>query len=320
MSAPSPGLAEGAVVASGAIGATGTAAEAGLCIWQTSRFALDLAQPRVMGILNLTPDSFSDGGLYLDSSAALRHAERLLSEGADVLDLGAESTRPGATPLPLEAELQRLLPLLRELRGWQVPLSIDTYKPEAMQACLDEGADIINDVWALRRTASPGPSGCPSGPSAEEVLAQHPTCGVCLMHMHLEPQTMQSAPMSGDVLPQVADFLQQRALALQARGVARARIVLDPGIGFGKTVAQNFALLARQSELLALGYPLLLGWSRKSSLGAVTGCAQAAERVPASVAAALLALERGARIVRVHDVAPTVQALKVWQAMREQAR
>lgn len=316
MSAPSPGLAESAVGS----GATGTAAAAGRCVWQTSRFALDLAQPRVMGILNLTPDSFSDGGLYLNPSAALRHAERLLSDGADVLDLGAESTRPGATPLPLEAELQRLLPLLRELRGWQVPLSIDTYKPEAMQACLDEGADIINDVWALRRTASSGPVGQPSGPSAEEVLAQHPTCGVCLMHMHLEPQTMQSAPMSGDVLPQVADFLQQRALDLQARGVARARIVLDPGIGFGKTVAQNFALLARQSELLALGYPLLLGWSRKSSLGAVTGCAQAAERVPASVAAALLALERGARIVRVHDVAPTVQALKVWQAMREQAR
>jgi len=319
VSAPSPGLAESAVGS----GATGTAAAAGRCVWQTSRFALDLAQPRVMGILNLTPDSFSDGGLYLNPSAALRHAERLLSDGADVLDLGAESTRPGATPLPLEAELQRLLPLLRELRGWQVPLSIDTYKPEAMQACLDEGADIINDVWALRRTASSGPVGQPSGPSgpsAEEVLAQHPTCGVCLMHMHLEPQTMQSAPMSGDVLPQVRDFLAQRALDLQARGVARARIVLDPGIGFGKTVAQNFALLARQSELLALGYPLLLGWSRKSSLGAVTGCAQAAERVPASVAAALLALERGARIVRVHDVAPTVQAIKVWQAMREQAR
>jgi len=317
VSAPSPGLAESAV---GSGGASDTVAAAVRCVWQTSRFALDLAQPRVMGILNLTPDSFSDGGLYLSPSAALRHAERLLSDGADVLDLGAESTRPGAAPLPLEAELQRLLPLLRELRGWQVPLSIDTYKPEAMQACLDEGADIINDVWALRRTASPGPAGGLSGPSAEAVLAQHPTCGVCLMHMHLEPQTMQSAPMSGDVLPQVRDFLAQRALDLQARGVARARIVLDPGIGFGKTVAQNFALLARQSELLALGYPLLLGWSRKSSLGAVTGCAQAAERVPASVAAALLAVERGARIVRVHDVAPTVQAIKVWQAMREQAR
>ena len=280
--------------------------------WQTSRFALSLQRPLVLGILNLTPDSFSDGGQYLRPEAALRQAERLLAEGADVLDLGAESTRPGATPLPLAEELQRLLPLLRELLRWQVPLSIDTYKPEVMQACLDAGADIINDVWALRHPAL-------HGPSAEAVLAQHPNCGVCLMHMHREPQTMQSAPMSGDVLPQVRDFLAQRAQALQLLGVERARIVLDPGIGFGKTVAQNFALLARQRELLALGYPLLLGWSRKSSLGAVTGCTQAAERLHASVAAALLAVERGASIVRVHDVAPTVQALKVWQALREQA-
>jgi len=281
--------------------------------WQTSRFALALERPLVMGILNLTPDSFSDGGQYLQPDAALRQAEHLLTQGADVLDVGAESTRPGAAPLPLEQELQRLLPLLRELLRWQVPVSIDTYKPEVMQACLDLGADIINDVWALRRSS-------PSGLSAEAVLAQHPSCGVCLMHMHLEPQTMQSAPMSGDVLPQVRDFLAQRAQALQARGVARARIVLDPGIGFGKTLAQNFALLARQRELLALGYPLLLGWSRKSALGAVTGCERPAERLHASVAAALLALERGASIVRVHDVAATVQALKVWQAMHGQAQ
>ncbi|WP_045476439.1 dihydropteroate synthase [Serpentinimonas barnesii] len=270
-----------------------------------------------MGILNLTPDSFSDGGQYLRPEAALRQAERLLAEGADVLDLGAESTRPGATPLPLDEELQRLLPLLRELLRWQVPISIDTYKPEVMQACLELGADIINDVWALRHPAQGALA--QGGPSAEAVVAQHPNCGVCLMHMHREPQTMQSAPMSGDVLPQVHDFLAQRAQALQALGVARARIVLDPGIGFGKTVEQNFALLARQRELLALGYPLLLGWSRKSSLGAVTGGAPAAERLHASVAAALLALERGASVLRVHDVAPTVQALKVWQAMREQA-
>ncbi|MDO8273992.1 MAG: dihydropteroate synthase [Serpentinimonas sp.] len=283
--------------------------------WQTGRFALSLQRPLVLGILNLTPDSFSDGGQFLAPEAALRHAERLLAEGADVLDLGAESTRPGATPLPLADELQRLLPLLRELQRWQVPLSIDTYKPEVMQACLDLGADIINDVWALRHPASSSPGGL----SAEAVIAQHPNCGVCLMHMHRDPQTMQSAPMSGDVLPQVRDFLAQRAQALQAHGVARARIVLDPGIGFGKTVAQNFALLARQRELLALGYPLLLGWSRKSSLGAVTGDAPAAKRLHASVAAALLAIERGASIVRVHDVAPTVQALQVWQALREQA-
>ena len=265
MSAPSPGLAESAV---GSGGASDTVAAAVRCIWQTSRFALDLAQPRVMGILNLTPDSFSDGGLYLSPSAALRHAERLLSDGADVLDLGAESTRPGAAPLPLEAELQRLLPLLRELRGWQVPLSIDTYKPEAMQACLDEGADIINDVWALRRTASPGPAGGLSGPSAEAVLAQHPTCGVCLMHMHLEPQTMQSAPMSGDVLPQVRDgdmvlfdceagLLQVEVEATEwsARSAQRADLSSSEH-GFGREL---FAFFRRQAGLPECGGSALFG-------------------------------------------------------------
>lgn len=278
--------------------------------WQTTRFRIDLSRPRVMGIVNVTPDSFSDGGTHADASAALRHAEALLREGADLLDIGGESTRPGAPPVLLADELARVLPVVREAVRLGVPISIDTYKPEVMAACLDLGADIVNDVWALRRTGD-------DGRSAEAVVAAHPDCGVCLMHMHRQPQDMQVRPMAGDAVPQVRDFLAGRAAALQAQGVARDRIVLDYGIGFGKTVDQNLDLLARQRELLALGYPLLAGWSRKSTLGRITGQDVAAERVAASVAAALMAVERGARIVRVHDVAPTVQALKVWMALND---
>ena len=274
--------------------------------WQTSRFAIDLRCPQVMGIVNVTPDSFSDGGRHAGTAAALRHCERLLEEGADILDIGGESTRPGSPAVPLEEEQARVLPVLREALRLDVPLSIDTYKPELMRAALDLGADAINDIWALRQ------------PGALDVVAAHPACGVCLMHMHRDPQTMQATPMEGDGVPVVRDFLAGAVQALRARGVAAGRIVLDPGIGFGKTVAQNFALLARQSELLALGYPLLAGWSRKSSLGAVTGVAVAADRVAGSVAAAVLAVERGARIVRVHDVRETVEALAVWRAMRAQ--
>ncbi|PRD65608.1 dihydropteroate synthase [Malikia granosa] len=282
-------------------------------VWKTTRFEIDLGQPQVMGIVNVTPDSFSDGGRHDDPARALAHAEQLLKEGATILDIGGESTRPGAPPVPLQQELDRVLPVLREALKLGVPLSIDTYKPEVMQACLDLGADIINDVWALQRPFENGQG------SGVEVVAHHPACGVCLMHMHLEPQSMQIAPMTGDVVPQVVDFLRQRAERLLVLGVARERIVLDYGIGFGKTVAQNFSLLARQPELLALGYPLLSGWSRKSSLGAVTGREIPRERVAASVAAHLLAVERGARIVRVHDVRETVDAIKVWQAMQAQA-
>lgn len=282
-------------------------------VWKTTRFEIDLGQPQVMGIVNVTPDSFSDGGRHDDPARALAHAEQLLKDGATILDIGGESTRPGAPPVSLQDELDRVLPVLRLALKLGVPLSIDTYKPEVMQACLDLGADIINDVWALQR---PFESGQGSG---VEVVARHPSCGVCLMHMHLEPRSMQVAPMTGDVVPQVVDFLRQRAERLLAQGVAPERLVLDYGIGFGKTVAQNFALLARQPELLALGYPLLAGWSRKSSLGAVTGHEIPRERVAASVAAHLLAVERGARIVRVHDVRETVDAIKVWQAMLAQA-
>ena len=276
--------------------------------WQTSRFQIDLTKPRVMGIVNVTPDSFSDGGQHATTDTAVLHCEQLIKDGADILDIGGESSRPGAAPVPVGEELARLLPVVLHAVRLGVPVSVDTYKPEVMQAVLDMGADIINDIWALRK------------PGATEVVAGHPACGVCLMHMHREPVTMQTAPMEGDVLAQVLAFLNDATAGLEAMGVDRTRMVLDPGIGFGKTVAQNFSLLARQRELLALGHPLLAGWSNKSSLAAVCATSLASvaqldvDRIVPSVAAALLAVDRGARIVRVHDVRETVQALKVWSA------
>ena len=269
--------------------------------WQTTRFRIDLSQPQVMGIVNVTPDSFSDGGQHATTRAALAHCEQLLKEGASILDIGGESTRPGAPAVSLEEELARVLPVVREAVQLNVPISVDTYKAGVMQAVLDAGADIINDVWALRQTG------------AQQVATTHASCGICLMHMHGEPQTMQTLPMQGSSIEPVAAFLKSNAQALETAGVVHERIALDPGVGFGKTVAQNFELLAHQGLLLALGYPLLVGWSRKSSIGAVTGC-EVGERLMPSVAAALLAVERGARVVRVHDVAQTVQAIKVWQA------
>ena len=262
-----------------------------------------------MGIVNVTPDSFSDGGLYADTSQALRHAERLLSEGADILDFGAESTRPGAEALPLAQELARLEPLLREAVRWNVPISVDTYKPEVMQASLDWGVDIVNDIWALRQ------------PGAQQVVAAHPQCGICLMHMHRDPQSMQTQPMTGDVLSEVERFLRDRVMAMLDAGVAVSRLVLDPGIGFGKTVAQNFQLLARQADLLCLDIPLMVGWSRKSALGAAIAqdgqVPEPLQRQSASVAAALMAVERGASVVRVHDVKGTVDALKIWSTAQQ---
>jgi len=270
--------------------------------WLTSRFDLDLSTPQVMGIVNVTPDSFSDGGRHATTAEALRHCERLLKDGAHMLDIGGESTRPGSPAVELVEELARVLPVVQAAVTLGVPISVDTYKPEVMRAVLEAGADVINDIWALRKG------------DALAVVAAHPRCGVCLMHMHRDPQTMQVAPMEGDVVAQVGGFLHGRAQALAALGVTPERIVLDPGIGFGKTVAQNFSLLAHQQPLLRLGYPLLAGWSRKSSLGQVTGRDVPADRLSASVAAALLSVERGARVVRVHDVRETVDALKVWQA------
>ncbi len=281
-------------------------------IWQTSRFDIDLSQARIMGIVNVTPDSFSDGGLHGSTAAALRHCEQLLAEGADMLDIGGESTRPGAQPVSQADELARILPVVRHALTLGVPVSVDTYKPAVMQAVLDLGVDIINDVWALRWMA-PG-----SGRTGVDVVAEHARCGVCLMHMHGDPQTMQLSPMQAEVLAPVMEFLGQRTGVLLAHGVQPARICVDPGIGFGKSVPQNFSLLARQSELLNLGFPVLAGWSRKSSLGAVTGAA-AGQRQVASAAAALLAVHHGARIVRVHDVLATAQALKVLAATQAAA-
>jgi dihydropteroate synthase len=279
-------------------------------IWQTSRFDIDLDTPRVMGIVNLTPDSFSDGGRHDSAQSGLRHAEQLLRDGADMLDIGGESTRPGSPAVPADEEWRRIEGFLREAVRWNVPLSVDTYKAETMRKALDLGVDIVNDIWALQH------------PGAEAVVATHPRCGVCLMHMHRDPQTMQKAPMHGDVVPAVAAFLAKRVTALRGAGVSPSRIVLDYGIGFGKTVEQNFSLLARQNELLTLGYPLLAGWSRKSSLGAVLArggeAPDPAQRQSASVAAALLAVERGARIVRVHDVRETVDALQVLCHLQRQ--
>ncbi len=269
-------------------------------LWQTARFAIDLGRPRVMGIVNVTPDSFSDGGR--DAAAAIDHCETLLSEGADLLDIGGESTRPGARTPSADEELARVLPVLRHAVTLGVPVSVDTSQPAVMRVALDLGVDIVNDVRALRR------------PGALEAVAAHPSAGACLMHMQGEPGAMQAAPHYDDVVAEVAAFLATRRDAALAAGIDAARIALDPGIGFGKTVAHNLALLARQRDLLALGRPLLVGWSRKSTLGTVTG-RPVGERQAVSVAAALMAVGRGARIVRVHDVAATVDAVKLWCAV-----
>jgi dihydropteroate synthase len=271
--------------------------------WDTARFRIELDRPRVMGIVNITPDSFSDGGRHAGARGAIAHCERLLKDGADILDIGGESSRPGAEPVPLEDELARVLPVLRAAVSLGVPISVDSYKPEVMRAALELGVDIVNDIKALRE------------PGALDVVAAHPDCGVCLMHMRgMEPKTMQEGePDYDDVVREVAAFLGERVAALRSRGVAAERIVLDPGIGFGKRDRHNLVLLARQDELLALGLPLLAGWSRKGTLGRITG-RPPGERAVASVAAALAAVQRGARIVRVHDVAETVDALKVWHA------
>ncbi len=269
--------------------------------WQTTRFRIDLDRPRVMGIVNVTPDSFSDGGRHMQAEQALAHCERLVAEGADILDIGGESTRPGSVGPGTDEELARVLPVLRHALSLGVPVSVDTSDATIIRAVLNLGADIINDVRALVR------------PGALQALAAHPTAGVCLMHMRGEPANMARHAQYADVVADVCAELRLRVEAARAAGITDERIVLDPGYGFAKTADQNLQLLSRQDQLLILGRPLLVGWSRKGTLGQITG-RPVAERLPASIAAALAAVARGAHVVRVHDVAATVDALKVWRA------
>ncbi|MFT3820528.1 MAG: dihydropteroate synthase [Rubrivivax sp.] len=274
--------------------------------WRTTRFALELSRPCVMGIVNVSPDSFADDVPTADAAAALRRCEALLREGAALLDIGGESTRPGAPPLPADEEMRRLRPVLQGALRLGVPVSVDTRRAEVMAMALDLGVDIVNDVQALQ------------APGALALLARHGQAGVCLMHMRGEPATMSALAGYADVVAEVRAFLAQRLQAALDAGIAAERIVLDPGYGFAKRAEHSWALLAGQVALLDLGRPLLVGLSRKGFLGRLTGRA-AAERGAASVAAALAAADRGARVLRVHDVAATVDALAVWQRLREEA-
>ncbi|HEY2872514.1 MAG TPA: dihydropteroate synthase [Reyranella sp.] len=269
------------------------------------RFRLDLAKPLLMGVVNVTPDSFSDGGKFLDPKAALAHALRLAEEGADILDIGGESSRPGALPVSVSQEMDRILPVLEGLKGIEKALSVDTRRPEVMQAALRAGASMINDIEALQ------------APGAIEAVAKS-QCAVCLMHMKGEPATMQKDPHYDDVVAEVASFLRNRIEKAVQAGIARERIVIDPGFGFGKTAAHNFELLRRLEEFAGLGVPILAGWSRKSTLGKLTG-RPADERLAASLAAALLALQGGATILRVHDVRETRDMIAVWSAFKNES-
>ncbi|MBO3704902.1 MAG: dihydropteroate synthase [Candidatus Accumulibacter sp.] len=266
------------------------------------RFQLATDRPLLMGIVNLTDDSFSGDGLAGDTAAAVARAQRQIDAGADLLDLGAESSRPGALPVTPDDELDRLLPVLDRLAGCGVPISVDTYKPEVMRAALRHGASMINDIYGLRM------------PGAVEAVAGS-DCAICLMHMQGEPLTMQRQPAYGDVVAEVRLFLRRRVQAARAAGISDDRLLLDPGFGFGKTLQHNLELLRGLDRLAGDGLPVLAGLSRKSMLGAITG-RPLGERLAASIAAAVLAVERGARILRVHDVTETRDAVAVWQAMR----
>ncbi|MBZ0090985.1 MAG: dihydropteroate synthase [Sulfuricellaceae bacterium] len=266
------------------------------------RFNLSLDRPLIMGIINVTPDSFSDGGRFFSPASALAHARRLIDEGADLLDIGGESTRPGAAAVPEPEELERVIPVLDALSGLNVPLSVDTRKPAVMRAALAAGADMINDVNAFRSA------------DALEVVASS-EAALCMMHMQGEPRTMQAQPKYSDVAAEVTAFLAERAAAAVAAGISRERLMIDPGFGFGKTLQDNLALLRNLPQLAASGLPVLAGLSRKSMLGEITGRG-VTERGAASLAAMLMALEYGAKMIRVHDVADARDALKVWQAIR----
>lgn len=275
--------------------------------WRCGRFLFEFqlnTKPLVMGILNATPDSFSDGGQFYQRDAGLKQAEKMIAAGVDIIDIGGESTRPGAEPVALQEELDRVLPVIEVLKDCGVALSIDTYKPETMRAALDLGVDCVNDIWALRQEG------------AVEVVKQS-NCGVVLMHMQRDPQTMQFNPNYTNVVQDVQAFLLERCALLEEVGVASDRIAIDPGFGFGKSLEHNYQLLAQFQLLTEHGYPVLAGISRKSMLGKVTN-QEVGDRLIPSIAAAILAVERGAQIVRTHDVRETIDALKIWQAMREQ--
>ena len=270
-------------------------------MFHCGNFHLDLSRPLVMGIINVTPDSFSDGGLHLRHDAALAHAHQLIAEGADILDIGGESTRPGAQPVSVQAELDRVLPIIEGLRGAPIPISIDTRKHAVMRAAITAGAHMVNDIDALQDAA------------AMNVVAAS-NVGVCLMHKQGEPKTMQAQPQYQNVVDEVNAFLRERIAVAVAAGIQRNRIVIDPGFGFGKTLEHNLTLLRELKKLTELNVPVLAGLSRKSMLGALTG-QDVAQRLPASIAAALIAVQNGASIVRAHDVRATVDALKIWNAV-----
>jgi len=268
------------------------------------KYQLTLNRPHVMAIVNVTPDSFSDGGKFSSTDLAVEHALKLIAEGADILDIGGESTRPGAAIVSLDEELKRVIPVIEVLRkSCDVPISIDTYKPEVMRQAIAAGADIVNDVRALQE------------PNALEVIAQS-NVGVCLMHMQGNPRTMQLEPHYADVVSEVKQFLVSRMSAALAHGIVKNRILLDPGFGFGKTRAHNIALIQHLDELNVIGQPLLVGLSRKSVLGSIAG-GDEGQRLYASIAASVISAMKGAKIIRVHDVKATVDALKVVIAVQE---
>ena len=276
-------------------------------IWRCGRFLFDFTKrqrPIVMGILNATPDSFSDGGKFRTANDAIAQAELMINSGVDLIDIGGESTRPGAKPVALQEELDRVLPVIEGLKECGIPLSIDTYKAETMRQALRAGVDCVNDIWALRQ------------PGAVDAVLENDNCGIILMHMQRDPLTMQFNPEYQNVIAEVKQFLQEHANLLVANGVEQNRMAIDPGFGFGKSLEHNLEMLANFSSFSVLGYPVLAGISRKSMIGKITG-KETNERVAPSVAAAIMAADRGAKIIRVHDVPETVDALKLWSAVNE---
>ena len=275
--------------------------------WRCGRFLFDFAKrkrPIVMGILNATPDSFSDGGKFRSTKDAIAIAEVMINAGVDLIDIGGESTRPGAEPVSLQEELDRVLPVIECLKDCGVPLSIDTYKAETMRQALHAGVDCVNDIWALRQDG------------AVDAVLENANCGIVLMHMQRDPLTMQFNPEYHDVIVQVKQFLQEQADQLIVKGVNASRIAVDPGFGFGKSLEHNLKMLADFESFSDLDYPVLAGISRKSMIGKITG-KETNERVAPSIAAAIMAADRGAKIVRVHDVSETVDALKLWEAVQD---